>query len=271
MSTNETQMKSLQKVKELLDLVQEGLTRKEFIDSFKAVIKLTTEIEKKLITKIDSKISDTSAETEKMRQMMGEMREQFLQTIKEAKSANETTFAGIKKRSLEAMQEMFRKMDVQGQMDKMYAEHEKMMSTMSDKEAQMKAKMDEMKEIEPETAEQTIEKINSSEAQIDKERVKGLEDEINALRKEIATKTGGVRRVFQPYIDDFSAQTNGSLKTFTLSREPLRTNTIQVFGTDFPTILRPTVDFTVSGRTLTLTSAVPAPSTGATLLIHYFS
>ena len=102
--------------------------------------------------------------------------------------------------------------------------------------------------------------------------VKGLEDEIKQLRKELATKSsGGARRVFQPYVDDFSAQTNGSLKVFVLSREPLRTNTVQVFGTDFPTILRPTTDFTVSGKTLTLTAAVPAPSVGATLVAHFFA
>lgn len=142
----------------------------------------------------------------------------------------------------------------------------------ADREAIIEDALTRVPVPEKETAEQVIEKINTSNEQIDKERISGLEDEIKALRKEIATKaSAGARRVYQPYVDDFSAQTNGVLKTFVLSREPLRTNTIQVFGTDFPTILRPTTDFTVSGKTLTLTSAVPAPNTGATLLIHYFS
>ena len=132
----------------------------------------------------------------------------------------------------------------------------------------------EIKEVSVyESSDAIIEKINQSEEQIDKERISGLEDEIKELRKEITTSRGGggVRRVFQPYIDDFSSQTNGSTKIFYLSREPLRTNTVQIFGTDFPTILRPTTDFTISGKTLTLTSAVPAPNSGATLLAHYFA
>lgn len=118
-----------------------------------------------------------------------------------------------------------------------------------------------------------IEKINSSEEQIDKERIKGLEDEIKSLRKDILASRplGGVRRVFQPHRDDFSSLTDGSTKTFKLSKEPLDVNTILVFGSDFPIILRPDVDFTVTAKTLTLTSAVQAPSQGATLLIQYYA
>lgn len=107
----------------------------------------------------------------------------------------------------------------------------------------------------------------------DKENKAAVEEfkgEIKRLEKTISTKTsGGVRRVYQPYVDDFSAQTNGTTKTFYLSREPLKSNTVLVWGTDFPVILRPTTDFTIAGKTLTLTSAVAAPSTGATLLVQY--
>lgn len=100
--------------------------------------------------------------------------------------------------------------------------------------------------------------------------VKEFGNEIKKLKKEVSTKSsGGVRRVFQPYVDDFSGDTDGSTKIFYLSREPLKTETILVWGTDFPVILRPNTDFTVSGKVLTLTSAVPAPNSGATLLIQY--
>src|SRR3990167_5891982 len=75
------------------------------------------------------------------------------------------------------------------------------------------------------TGEKIVDKINElpiePEYQIDKEHIKGLEDEIKKLRKEIGAKpSGGVRRVFQPKIDRFTAQTDGSTKIFYLSREP---------------------------------------------------
>lgn len=116
------------------------------------------------------------------------------------------------------------------------------------------------------------------------EDIKSIRDEIEQLGMKIdegvkEQKTGtptrqpsaGVRRVFQPYIERFSGQTDGSTKTFYLKREPLRTDTIEVSGTDFPIILDPTVDFTVKGKAVTLTDAVPAPSQGATLIIKYFA
>src|SRR3990167_8242712 len=120
---------------------------------------------------------------------------------------------------------------------------------------------------------QELKKLENLEGdeRLDKKAIKGLEDEIKQLRKEIGTKSsGGVRRVYQPKLDRFKDNCNGSNKTFYLSREPLATDTIEVSGTDFPIILDPTVDFTVSGKTLTLASATPAPNSGATLICKYY-
>lgn len=138
---------------------------------------------------------------------------------------------------------------------------------------EVESKIPEIPEIPKELdAEGIVSKINRSEELIDRERIKDLEDLIKELRKEIKTLSGAKgspRRIFQPYLDDFSSQTDGSTKIFYLSREPLKSETVLVWGTDFPIILRPTTDFTISGKTLTLTSAVPAPNSGATLLVRY--
>ena len=76
--------------------------------------------------------------------------------------------------------------------------------------------------------------------------------------------------VHTPIVDRLTALTDGSTKTFLLSKAPKDVATMEVFGTDFPIILDPTVDFTVAGKTLTLTAAVPAPSSGATLICKYY-
>ena len=127
------------------------------------------------------------------------------------------------------------------------------------------------KDGSPATPEDVVKKLESlkGDDRLDRKAIKGLDEELKSIRQ--STPSGGVRRVFQPYLDDFTSLTDGSQKTFYLSREPLKTNTILVWGTDFPIVLRPTTDFTVSGKTFTLTSAVPAPSTGATLLIQYYA
>lgn len=247
----------LKKLQTILKEINEGITRQEFVDSFKQVIavvksiKGSNEQEWKLIHEAMQRIPDKM-----MSEMMSSMSATEKKMVKDCMDKCEKMCAEMDKKHSQEMA----KMQLEVGMIK------------ADREMIIEDALDRVPVPEKETAEQVIEKINTSSEQIDKERIKGLEDEIKTLRKEIATKaSAGVRRVFQPYVDDFSAQTNGSLKVFALSRAPLRTNTIQVFGTDFPTILRPTTDFTVSGKTLTLTSAVPAPSAGATLLIHYYA
>ena len=123
--------------------------------------------------------------------------------------------------------------------------------------------------------EKIVDKINElpvePEFQIEKEHIKGLEEELTAIRNLPRGGFGGSRRVFQPKRDDLSSLTDGSTKIFYLSKAPIEDNVIMVFGTDFPTILRPTIDFTIANKTLTLTSAVPAPSQGATLIVTYFT
>jgi len=126
----------------------------------------------------------------------------------------------------------------------------------------------------PDTGEQIIDKINEDESDkvIKKEKVEGLMDELARIERVASTKPSmPSRRVYQPKLDRFTAQTDGVTKTFTLTREPLDSDTIEVSGTDFPIILDPTVDFTVSGKTLTLSANIPAPSSGATLIVKYYT
>lgn len=127
-------------------------------------------------------------------------------------------------------------------------------------------------ELKAEAIRDKIESLKGDE-RLDKSAIKGLEDEIAELRKEMSTRLGGggSRRVYQPYVQRFTHLTDGVTKTFYLTREPLKTDTIEVSGTDFPIILDPTVDFTVAGKAITLTDSVPAPSEGATLIIKYYA
>lgn len=152
---------------------------------------------------------------------------------------------------------------------------EGMMPEMPDMEAHGREMMARLSEIEAKIP--TINELTTADEVQDliQEELEELRAELKRIEsKPILARQGflgGFRRVYQPYLDRFSDETNGSTKTFYLSREPLKTDTIKVWGTDFPIILDPTTDFTVSGKTLTLTSAVPAPSSGATLIVEYFA
>lgn len=69
--------------------------------------------------------------------------------------------------------------------------------------------------------------------------------------------------------EDLSSQCDGSNKVFTLANS-YKTGSLQVMGTQFPIIYRPSTDFTESGDAeVTLTSEVGAPESGQTLVAIY--
>lgn len=97
--------------------------------------------------------------------------------------------------------------------------------------------------------------------------IKGLRDMFRSLQSRImgSGRSGGGGSETLYY--DLSSQTNGVLKTFTI---PANMRVIWLGGTDAPGgQYRQTTDYTVSGTTLTLTSEVAAPTTGATLHLIY--
>lgn len=89
--------------------------------------------------------------------------------------------------------------------------------------------------------------------------------EVSRMVRSAIPRVGGGGDVI--HYEDLSDLCDGSKKIFTL---PPNRRVIKVECTDAPGgIYRPLVDFVVSGRTLTLDSAVIAPQLGATLLVYY--
>lgn len=117
------------------------------------------------------------------------------------------------------------------------------------------------------TGEQLIDKINEAEGLIKMEKVEGLSDELKKISSKPSGGFGG-RRVFQPKRDNFTG--DGVTRIFTLARETIDTDTVMVWCTDSPIILKPVTDFTISRKTLTFSNLFPAPSNGATIVVIYY-
>lgn len=114
----------------------------------------------------------------------------------------------------------------------------------------------------PDSGADIVGKINELEVkpelQIDAKHIKNLPQE------RVGGKHGGGSTVVQ---EDLSSQVNGVTRTFTTVRKigvPL-----MVASTQFPTILRNSVDYTASGNTLTLDSAIDPIATGQTLIFVF--
>jgi len=65
---------------------------------------------------------------------------------------------------------------------------------------------------------------------------------------------------------DLSDQCNGSTKTFFV---PTFRKVLALHGTQFPFLYRPTTDFTLGNKTLTLTDEVAPPESGQSLILTY--
>jgi len=103
--------------------------------------------------------------------------------------------------------------------------------------------------------------------------VRGLIAEIQSKHDELGKTMERFPRVQTPakayriFTQDVSSQCDGNNKTFNIGSTHFGIE--GVYGTDFPQIYRPVIDYTEGRTSITLASAVPAPSSGATLLVKF--
>jgi len=93
------------------------------------------------------------------------------------------------------------------------------------------------------------------------------QEEIKKIRREFqritSTRAMGMKKITSIRSVNLTSQTNGSLKAFRMPKDTLKV--LGVWGTQFPITFDEDVDFTFTGRTLTLTGAVGAPASDQTL------
>lgn len=120
----------------------------------------------------------------------------------------------------------------------------------------------------PDTGDEIIAKVNGSGGQIDRERIKGIDELEKGLQKKINSipKGGGGRSSHSVHFYDLSSQTNGILKTFIV---PKNISAI-VISSDFPSVLMEKNGFTINGNRTQITLLTDnAPSPGSQLLFQY--
>jgi methylmalonyl-CoA mutase cobalamin-binding subunit len=119
------------------------------------------------------------------------------------------------------------------------------------------------------TPEQIADKLNTLTEKVDIKVIKGLEKWLARLGKSIREKGGGQISGGGSIVEaeDLSSQCDGANKTFTVDY-PVK-KVIALTCSQFPIILRRNVDYTFSGKTITLTAEVSAPESGQTLDISY--
>jgi hypothetical protein len=142
-------------------------------------------------------------------------------------------------------------------------EQQKGMNFIHDKVAKLQHGQDGKDSDPEEIAKLVLEKLPEPEKPIDNtEVIDKLTKEVDELKQRPIGRIG-MKKITSVRTIDLSSQLNGSLKTFTLPADTLKV--LGVWGTQFPITFRADVDWTFSGRTLTLTGEVSAPASGQTL------
>ena len=282
----------LKRLKELLKLVDEGLTKEEFVTSFKNVVKIVVAIReqnKKVIDLLQqvTDIGDLETVVRAFDNAGVAIQEKVTQSLEVslAKRDNENqTFNKLDREKLEKEIKEALAKALEDQATSLNFIHDKVSKLRDGKdadEAKLFAKLLEAIPDIPDIPEIPKAETGGSiadklEAMIDGKLSIDAIDELREILEDLQKrfKTGNKivtgRYVHTPIVDRLTDLTDGSTKTFLLSKAPKDTATMEVFGTDFPIILDPTVDFTVSGKTLTLTDAVDAPMSGSTLICKYY-
>src|SRR3990167_6184675 len=277
MSTVDEQ--KLKKLKELLEMVNESLTREEFTKAFRTVLEFVL------------KIRDRNEE--KMRQMES-MHEEMMRKLE---GGNSEMIAG-------AMQEMKKKMTemVEPMMKKMYTEHEEMMKGMNthisemqsenlkalkeqqngmafiyDKVRTMKSGKDGKDADEEKIISKVLEKLPKKDFDFEslKTEVKDtLKSEIENIRKVLqniprggGTSAIGVAQSFKwiAHTEQPTGVINGVNTTYTVKNNIWWIAGFTLNGEQIAQL----PNFTYTGRTITFTSAIPAAYSGKDFEIKY--
>lgn len=250
----------LEKLKKLLELTNEGLTRNEFLESFKKVMDQIFKLEAKLIEKIDYKTKD---ETDKLNQL----KDEFAQVIEKAKEESDNSLSGFKRKTVELVNSLFAKSKVNQKLGSIIDNAVQKLDELDYKMSMIKNGIDGVNGTDGRDG---IDGKDADEEAIKNKILEELEDELKALKKSIeelkTRKLGGgggfsYIAMKQHIIDNEtpSGTVNGTNKAFTLAHIPNPTASLKVYVNGMR-MKSGGEDFTLSGSTITFVTAPPATS-----------
>lgn len=269
-------MEKLEQIKQMMTLINDGLTRKDFEEAFSTLIEFLKKVQENLNQRIEKKsvLSEQklSISANRLQQSITEIEKklagpnQIYQNIIEKITSNNTaTLEKIKESTATTIRKVTDKLS---ELNNYRPPEPQLLATMA------------FKIMERELPYLKTQIRDALEALKDNERlnidsIDELRDELDTLRKEIKKKnnvvfvggTGGGGRIVKSY--DLSSSLNGVLKTFSL---PAMWRVISVHLSSFPNALREAIDYTWTPTSITFTSEIAADSSlaeGQTCIVVY--
>jgi len=250
----------LNKLKELLKLVDESLTRKEFVEAFKSIISQIAGLEKKLVDRIDKKIADAKNTLENLQELHRE-------AIRRVEDENKSTISNFRKWVIKQVNTLF----IKSKINEKVRELDEKLKQADEKIAQVKSGVDgyipikgkdyfDGKDGSPDNPVQIRDKLEQlkGKERLDVDAIDGLQEKLDKFKKVYGRPIrfgGGLskmavdRHILDPY-----TPTTVSSTVYTLKKIPNPATSLKVFRGGQKQQL--TTDYTVSGKTLTLLVAL---------------
>jgi hypothetical protein len=240
---------------------------------------------------LDRAKSDIDPEdVKKIFETMLQMKQGLMADAQKLKEAHDSVMAMLESKVEKGMSESEQKM-----MDTMKSEMEKMMKMCEDKMATMKngedgaagmdadeeAMMQQMHQPIVDDVVSRVEKdlpqlgtairdgleLLTGDERLDKSAIKGLDEELKKITDVASTKSSGGGRTWGGTgFYDLSAQTNGTLKVFSVPKGLAGV----AFSSDFPMVLMEGRGFSINANRTEITlTTTEAPSSGSQLLYQY--
>lgn len=265
------------KMQEATDAFKASLTRQEFLDGFKAVVEYVKRIDKNLTNKIDDKLQKAESEISQVKttytNKLSNLASEYEQGIRQIKEDNKNNLSNVKKFVLDKVIGLFAKSGIDEKINEAQARLDVLSSYEPPNEERI---TQDASKIALENVIKTIPKIGESirdsleelkgNDRLDVSAIKGLEDEINKLTKELGRVNQAVVSVAsRTLVGHQEFDGDDSTTDFTLSDAPAAGGDaawIRLNGQS----LDKTVHWTISGNKLSITFT---PATGDTISATY--
>lgn len=273
----------IQKLKELMSILNDSVGKEEFSKSFSALIDFVKKVDKDLRAKIDIKTQEAVERLEDTNQI-------YKKTIQKIEADNESTLSNVKKWALESVGKLFAKSKINEKLSDLDVALDRVSklslpeTSVVALEASKMAQEELMPLIPKIVLEEEMPKLGKpirdalellqDDERLDQSAIKGLKEELEDLRKIITNKNtvvmgGGVGKQ-NVYYHDLSSSLDGVTKTFSM---PAFARILDV-KLSSAAVLRPTIDWTsdASALTITFTSQIdanPLLNSGQSLIVLY--
>jgi DNA repair exonuclease SbcCD ATPase subunit len=268
----------LDKLDQLLGFLNgEGVTKKEFVTSFKKVFNRVIKIENDVIEKADREVR---AEKEKLKQLTNE----FNSIIEEARAESDSTLGGIRQRISDMISNVFAKNEVNQKLKKRLLELDNKLNEVNDSIDRINSlevkngadgadgedgkDADEDKIIEEVLNKIELPKIDTKEIEELKAEIKRLEEELK--KRPIGgggTSAMGVANAAKYFVktEAPSGTIDGANKEFTVLKPIFAVLSFSLNGE----FIAQLPNYTISNKTITFSEALPADYSGKDFEITY--